>query len=111
MSRAAQIITHAFGTTEPRMPDRKEDTMTRILSIALAALMLTAIAAPSAEAAHRHHSARHHTVHHSHSMRHSHAMRHGRSNAKGMTTRSAPAGDASTDQLNQQSLNQARGAQ
>ncbi len=85
------------------MPDREEDIMTRILSIALATLLLTAIAAPSAEAARRHHrSTRHHARH---------AMHHARSGRGHMmaTRSSAPSGDTTTDQLNQQSLNQARG--
>ena len=104
MSRAAQTITPGFGTTEPRMPDRKEDIMTRILSLAAAALMLTAIAAPSAEAR------RHHTMHHRMMHRHAmHAMHHGRGHHTMMSRSAAPSGDASTDQLNQQSLNTARG--
>ncbi len=73
--------------------------MTRILSIAIAALFLTAVAAPSAEAR------RHHTVHHT--------MKHRMARGTSTMTRSAPrdGGDAAVDQLNQQSLNAARGAQ
>lgn len=74
--------------------------MTRILSIAVAALFLTAIAAPSAEAAH-HRRTTHHTMKH-------------RSAHKGRTTTSragsqGDSGNAAVDRLNQQSLNAARG--
>lgn len=75
--------------------------MSRILSIVIAALFLTAIAAPSAEAARRRHRTVHHTAKHM-------TAKHSR------MTRSAPAqrdgGSAAVDQLNQQSLNAARGA-
>ena len=76
--------------------------MTRILSIAIAALFLTAVAAPSADAARRHRTVHHTTKH--------------RVAKSGRTTmaRSAPqrdGGSAAVDQLNQQSLNAARGAQ
>ena len=77
--------------------------MTRIVTIAIAALFLTSIAAPSAEAARRRHRTTHHTAKH-------------RVAKSGRTTvaRSAPqrdGGNAAVEQLNQQSLNAARGAQ
>ena len=74
--------------------------MTRILSIIIAALFLTAIAAPSAEAARRHRA-----VHHT--------MKHRVAKSGRMMTRDAPrdGGSAAVEQLNQQSLNAARGAQ
>lgn len=77
--------------------------MTRILSIAIAGLFLTAVAAPSAEAATHH---RHRTTHHTAKHR---VTKSGRSTV----ARAAPrdGGDAAVEQLNQQSLNAARGAQ
>lgn len=108
MKNLDHTITAPFGTTEPRMPDREEDNMTRILSLTLVAAMLTAVSAPAFAA--RHHRMMHHTMH---SMRHGHSMHamHSMHRGHGMAMRSsaAPSGEASTDQLNQQSLNQARG--
>ena len=72
--------------------------MIRIVSFTVAALFLTAIAAPSADAARRHRTT-HHTAK---SVKHS-----------SRTTRTAPprdGGNAAVDQLNQQSLDAARGA-
>ena len=75
--------------------------MTRILSITIAALFLTAIAAPSAEAARRHrvvhHTMKHRTAKSSRTMMSRDNMRDG--------------GSAAVEQLNQQSLNAARGVQ
>ena len=77
--------------------------MTRILSIAIAALFLTAVAAPSAEAARRHRGT-HHSAKHK-------MVKHSKGHMNGMAPASRDGGSAAVDQLNQQSLNAARGVQ
>lgn len=88
-----------FGAIEPRMPYSGEQVMTlrKTTAIYLATAVISAAFAVSANAATMHHS----TMHHPHAAKH-HSMR-GRMGAP------HNAGSAATDQLNEQSLNSARG--